>query len=340
MNMALQQLQERFQPVIEEGLQDFIRSLNFHSTRELEEMLTYHMGWEAFEGQSPARGKRIRPLIVLLACGACETEPEKALPGAIAVELLHNFTLIHDDIEDNSPLRHGRPTLWAHWGVPQAINAGDALFNSAQLAILALHQNCGAEITLEASQQLNQACFHLIQGQYLDIAFETNPQVTPEIYFEMIEGKTAALLAFAAALGGLTAGSNQDIQQQLSAYGKSLGLAFQIHDDYLGIWGDPAQTGKSTVSDLMTHKKTLPALYGLTHCADFRKLWERSELSVNDVTEMTKLLAGCGAQTYTRQQAENWTRQAYQHLGDLFTPRNDYAEALFELTGLLLNRNI
>lgn len=337
---SLSQLQRELLPVIEERLRSFLAKMEFGLSTELGEMLNYHMGWHpSIPADSPG-GKRIRPFLTLLCHGAFSDDPERALPGAVALEFLHNFTLIHDDIEDNSPLRHRRPTLWKKWGPAQAINAGDALFSIAQTAILALESPCGPEIALRAALQMNAVCLHLTRGQYLDIAFENIMDVTVDTYLDMVEGKTAALIAFATSLGGLTAGQNLLICEKLADYGKMLGLAFQIQDDFLGIWGDPEITGKSAASDLQTKKKSLPVLFGLAHSPEFHEVWSKENPKEEDIEIMSVILETCGARDYVTQEAERHTDLAFQALDDLFPQHNRYVEALFELTDKLLMRSV
>jgi geranylgeranyl diphosphate synthase type I len=168
-------------------------------------MLAYHLGWEG-EGAGPeAQGKRIRPLLVLLTCAAAGGNWRNALPAAAAVELVHNFSLIHDDIQDNSPLRRGRETVWRRWGIPQAINAGDAMFTCAHLALLRLERTTTPEITTLAANTLHHACLQLTKGQYLDLAFETQDYLPMNAYWQMVGGKTASLLGACTELGAIVA---------------------------------------------------------------------------------------------------------------------------------------
>ena len=224
----------------------------------LDGMLRYHLGWvdERFQPVAAARGKRLRPALCLLACEAAGGHWRAALPSAAAVELIHNFSLIHDDIEDASPLRRHRPTLWAVWGVARAINAGDALCIQAQLAVLG--GGGPPSDRLAAARLLNRACAELCAGQHRDLEMAGAAQPTLADYYAMIGGKTAALLAAAAELGALAAGSPPDVQAAYGRFGREVGLAFQLQDDLLDVWGAAARTGKPAREDLRARKHSLP----------------------------------------------------------------------------------
>jgi geranylgeranyl diphosphate synthase type I len=181
-------------------------------------------------------------------------------------------------------------------------------------------------------------CLHLTRGQYLDISFETQAEVSVEAYKDMIAGKTAALIAYTASLGALVSGQTETEYHKLSEFGEFLGLAFQIQDDILGIWGDPEVTGKSAASDILTHKKTLPNLFGLAQCPEFRSLWQKEALAENEVHQMAELLEQCGVRGQVEAEASELTTQAFNTLASVFPEPNDYIDALYELTGLLLNR--
>lgn len=231
-------------------------------------MIRYHMGWanQALQPQIYPSGKRIRPVLCLLACEEVGGDPVQALPAAVAIELLHNFSLIHDDIEDGDELRRHRPTLWKLWGVPLAINAGDALFTLAFAAMQqVIRRGVTAQLALTALEIFTQTCLAITEGQYLDMSFEKREDVTVAEYMRMIQGKTAALIGTSTAIGALLGGATTDQVCQLSAFGQSMGLAFQIQDDILGIWGDSAVTGKAAGNDLLRRKKSLPILYTLNH---------------------------------------------------------------------------
>jgi geranylgeranyl diphosphate synthase type I len=300
-------------------------------------MMAYHMGWEGEGAGVEARGKRIRPLLLCLTCAAAGGEWEKSLPAAAAVELIHNFSLIHDDIEDDSPLRRGRSTVWKKWGIPQAINTGDAMFTLAHLTILGLEATRSIQTAFQASAILQETCLELTQGQFLDMAFETQEEPSIEAYWLMVSGKTAALLAACTELGGLVAGSSQEEQQAFHEFGHALGLAFQVQDDYLGIWGDAEMTGKSVESDLVAGKKTLPILYGLHQKGKFFDRWQQKPFLPEDVTAIAKLLEEEGAKGYTQQAADLLTKDALQSL-EAAHPKGEAGQALKNLALRLLNR--
>ncbi|MHB9032094.1 MAG: polyprenyl synthetase family protein [Anaerolineae bacterium] len=234
-------------------------------------MMQYHLGWrdEALNPVRAPRGKRLRPLLCLLACQCAGGEWQQALPAAAALELIHNFTLIHDDIEDNSTTRRHRRTVWKLWGLAQGVNTGDTMWSSAKNVLFQLRSSClSCSQVLDVMVEIESACMHLCQGQYLDIAFESAESITIQDYQGMIAGKTAALLAAATASGALVAGAEKHQVDLYRTFGRQLGLAFQMQDDILGIWGDPAVTGKSAADDLINRKKTYPVLYTLA--------WERA----------------------------------------------------------------
>ncbi|MFQ5887033.1 MAG: polyprenyl synthetase family protein [Anaerolineae bacterium] len=224
-------------------------------------MVRYHLGWvdENLQPMKAQGGKRIRPLLCLLVCEAISGDYRPALPAAAAVELVHNFSLIHDD---KSPRRRGRATVWQLWGVPQAINAGDGLLALAHLALHRLSTPGGSlKLLAQATQLLNQACLDLCEGQYLDIAFQERTDVTLEMYLTMARKKTASLLECAAHLGAILATRKKRIIEAYRGFARNLGLAFQITDDLLGIWGEEGRTGKGVGEDIKAGKKSLPVVY-------------------------------------------------------------------------------
>jgi geranylgeranyl diphosphate synthase type I len=241
--------------------------------------------------------------------------------------------LIHDDIEDSDPVRRGRPTLWKQWGTAQAINAGDALYTMAHMALNGLADcNIPAERILAARQRFDRACLALTQGQHLDLGFESRSSVTEAEYLGMVYGKTAALIEAACGLGALISGS--DLFQHYADFGRELGLAFQIQDDVLGIWGDSAATGKPAGNDLRHHKKSLPVAYGLDRSEELRRLYAQSEV---DVAAVMIELDRAGAREYAERLAAKHHQRA---LSALEATRRDNAatEALKEFADRLMNR--
>jgi geranylgeranyl diphosphate synthase, type I len=337
--MNLQDYIGLMRPAIEEELQRVIHNAVPSAYPELRSMLDYHMGWEG-EGAGPeAQGKRIRPLLVLLCAQAAGENWRDALPAAAAVELLHNFSLVHDDIQDKSPLRRSRSTVWVKWGIAQAINAGDVLFTLAFLALQDLAPKLPAQDILLASRTLQQTCLRLTEGQYLDMAYETQNHLPLDAYWPMIGGKTSALLACCAELGALAGGAGDEKRAFFRQYGYSLGLAFQVLDDWLGIWGDVALTGKSVDSDLVTGKKSFPVIYALAQSGAFARRWEKGPILPEEVAEVVGLLEAEGAEKHTLEIAEQLTNQAMQALCQAASEGgNDASQALETLTHALLAR--
>lgn len=234
----------------------------------LRRMCAYHLGMIDAEGAAvPAterrqiQGKRMRPQLALLCCAAAGGEMAAAAPLAAAIELLHNFTLVHDDIQDRSPNRRHRPTVWRLWGDAQAINAGDALFAAAQVGVLASRAPAvGPEGVIEIARAFNRMTIDIVRGQVLDLGFEGRRDVAPEAYLEMIGGKTAAIVRFAAWAGARLGGADEAVASHFGAFGEALGLGFQIRDDALGVWGAAEETGKDTADDIRRRKQALPVL--------------------------------------------------------------------------------
>lgn len=335
--MSLKYLSDLMLPVIETELKRAVRYGERPEWADLYSMLAYHMGWEGAGAGSEAQGKRVRPLLVTLTTAACGGEWHAALPAAAAVEFVHNFSLIHDDIEDSSSLRRGRATVWQVWGVAQAINAGDALFTLAHLSLLNLAGTLKDAAVLEASRVLQDTCLNLTQGQYLDMAYENRMDLPLEAYWLMVNGKTAALLEACTTLGAIVAQVNEEKIHKYQDFGRMLGLAFQAQDDLLGIWGNTAATGKSAVSDLMTGKKSLPILFGLQNGQGFARRWVQGSVEATEVSGLADLLEAEGAKTYTQQAVDRLTRQALSAL-EAAHPQGEAGKALFELAHYLLNR--
>ncbi|SDJ49061.1 polyprenyl synthetase family protein [Streptomyces indicus] len=227
----------------------------------MDTVAAYHFGWIDAEGRPSDGdgGKAVRPALALLSAEAAGAAPEVGVPGAVAVELVHNFSLLHDDLMDGDEQRRHRDTVWKVHGPAQAILVGDALFALANEVLLELD-------TVEAgraARRLTTATRALIDGQAQDISYEHRERVTVEECLEMEGNKTGALLACAVSIGAVLGGADDRTADTLEKYGYHLGLAFQAVDDLLGIWGDPESTGKQTWSDLRQRKKSLPVVAAL-----------------------------------------------------------------------------
>lgn len=238
-----------------------------HAVRRLDDdtrlVASYHLGWCDLEGRpvSAAAGKAVRPALVLAAGESLGAPAELLVAGAVAVELVHNFSLVHDDLMDRDAERRHRPTVWKVWGDATAVLVGDALLSLAHEAI----DEADSPHALAASRALTLATRELIRGQVLDVAFERRDDVTLAECLDMASGKTGALLSVSAELGAVLAGAPAAASAAFAAYGAELGLAFQLVDDLLGIWGWPERTGKPVFSDLRSRKKTLPVVWAVQH---------------------------------------------------------------------------
>jgi geranylgeranyl diphosphate synthase type I len=223
-------------------------------------MVAYHMGWADKDGREifVKTGKLVRPSLCLWAAAACGASTAQALPSACAVEWFHNFTLVHDDIQDGDRKRHGRETVWSIWGIPQAINAGDAMQTLAFLSMSAAGTH--PERTLRAVKAIGRAGLTVIEGQCLDMHLEARGDATLRAYLRMVNAKTGALLGAALESGALMAGADEERARVFARAGRLLGTAFQMRDDWLGAYGDPAKTGKSAEADARSGKMTFPAV--------------------------------------------------------------------------------
>ncbi len=333
---------------IETELQHQVARLDQPRTKPFHEMLTYHMGWTG-EGAGPlATGKRIRPLITLLAASSVidkKEENEKsngiywlhAKSAAAAIELIHNFSLVHDDIQDNSDLRRGRRTVWVKWGSPMAINVGDAMFVIANQSILDLVEHYPADMVVKAAQILNNCCLDLTRGQFLDMSYEERNDLSIEDYWPMIGGKTSALLSACTYIGSLLGYANEQKQEAYRLFGYHLGLAFQVQDDILGIWGDEALTGKSAASDLVEGKNSLPVLFALGKNGKFANRWKQGPIAVDEVNVVSAMLEDEGGKEFAETMSEAETQKALSYLKEA-NPQGEAGEEMLKLANMLLKR--
>jgi geranylgeranyl diphosphate synthase type I len=304
-----------------------------HSMRRVAE---YHFGWRDERGEPVPEGhagKAIRPALTLLTADALGAAPGIAVPGAVAVELVHNFSLLHDDVMDGDLTRRHRPTAWTVFGVNSAILAGDSLLT---LAFDVLNRS-GHPRAPEAGRLLGGAVHRLLDGQSSDLEFEGRNRVELAECVRMSESKTGALLGSASALGAVFAGA--PTPEPFARFGERLGLAFQFVDDLLGIWGDPEVTGKPVFSDLVNRKKSLPVVRALaTGGAAGTALAELyagdSALSPVDLAEAAGLIDASGARAWSRERADELLEDALTGLREAGVSARGLAEltALAELT--------
>lgn len=286
----------------------------------LYDMMRYHFGWIDEKGnpEPGSAGKALRPTLCLLACEAVGGEYRRALPAAAAIELVHNYSLIHDDIQDDDRERRHRPTVWSIWGKPQAINAGTAMRILANIALLRL-ENHGVPLEKQWRIQrlLDETSLRLIEGQYLDISYESRFDITVSDYLRMIEGKTASLIACAMEVGALLGTDDEDLIESFGSIGRDMGLAFQIRDDLLGIWGNKDETGKPLASDIRHRKKTFPVVYVMEKARDGLKeelvnIYQNGALDDSAVAAVLRILEATGAQAIAQEMTQQFCQRADQ----------------------------
>ncbi|WP_175410633.1 family 2 encapsulin nanocompartment cargo protein polyprenyl transferase [Streptomyces sp. TRM64462] len=284
----------------------------------LRRVAAYHFGWEHGDGTPAAgpAGKAIRPALVLASTRALGGDPLVAVRAAAAVELAHNFTLLHDDIVDQDTTRRNRPTAWTVFGIPDALVAGDALLALAHRVLA----DDGQQASTEASARLAACVIELCAGQQADCAFEGREplDVTLAECLTMAEAKTGALLGCACALGALYAGAGEAEVAAMDAFGREAGLAFQLIDDLIGIWGDPERTGKPAGADLAAHKKSLPVVAALTSGtpdgAELARLYGKAELDDKDVARAAEAVERAGGRDWAQTEAADRMGRAVQQL--------------------------
>ncbi len=289
--------------------------------QRLAAMLEYHLGWRGPDlqllSQPAPSGKKLRPALVLLVSQAvCGDIAPAARQAAAAVELIHNFSLVHDDIQDHSALRRHRPTVWSLWGMPQGINVGDALFALAQMVLAEDSSALAAQLTF----QLNKTALGLAEGQFLDIDLqEGRPPPTLDAYETMVTRKTGLLFACACRMGAMAAGASDVSRDAYAAYGQELGIAFQEQDDLLGVWGLAAETGKPDAADIVERKRGLPAAIALSQPdapAWLREAYDHpeAELSIEMIERIVGYFEHLGLQATIERRVEARYRQALDYL--------------------------
>lgn len=326
LNESVEALDKEIQSAIIQHLPD--------DSRQLREILEYHFSFDT--GSTSARkGKRIRPVIVMLTSRATSSGYQEALPVAAAIEMIHNFSLIHDDIEDNSPKRRGRLTLWKKYGMASAINAGDALLALAFVNLQKLDKVFPPEKLLNIYSTLFNSVLSLTKGQHLDIVYEEAKDVTLEAYMMMTHGKTCSLLRDSFVLGAICGDSSSKQVEAFEKLGNTLGMGFQIQDDYLGIWGDEGTIGKSAHSDLTEGKKTYPIITGIQLNGRFAQAYPGGRVDENGFESARRMLEQDGIKQLTEQQINHYNFKALGLVNNL-TVGETYKAVYTELIANLI----
>jgi geranylgeranyl diphosphate synthase type I len=310
------------------------------ATRKVSE---YHLGWTQADGApDSAMGKTIRPAFTLLAAQLVGDPDGSPLPvrAAAAVELVHNFSLLHDDLMDGDTARRHRPTAWTVFGRSQALLAGDAMLTLA----LGMMLESSAPQAASVARTLADTVRVLIAGQAADLGFEQRMDVTLEECLLMEEGKTGALLSCAAAVGAQAVGAPHATVERLSVFGSELGMAFQLTDDLLGLWGDPEVTGKPVLADLRARKKSVPVVHALTsdvpEAQRLRDLYAApTPLTDEQVREAADLVESTGSQKWARAECQRRLDVAMRHLSQI-DGDSTAMESMAELAEFIVRRQL
>jgi geranylgeranyl diphosphate synthase, type I len=309
-----------YRKFIDEELSSIISSRELY----LYNMMKYHMGWIDTEGNltQSNSGKFLRATLCLLAAVSTGSDYKKALPIAASIELIHNFSLIHDDIQDGDRKRRHRPTVWTIWGKPQAINAGTAMKVLANLSVFRLEQQAvSPEKQLEVFKLLDESCLKMLEGQYLDISFEDRDEVDLDEYIDMIDKKTASLIEGALQIGAVINIDKEKIAP-FKKFGNYLGLAFQIRDDILGIWGSVDKTGKPSANDLRKKKKSFPIVYSFCESKGelknkLKKIYAQKKIDEPSVKQILSYFDALGVYDYCEQKCRHYYDLAVREIKNL-----------------------
>ena len=316
---------------------------------ELNCMYLYHMGFCDRSGKplDLPRGKYLRPVLCLAMCAALGGDPEQAIPAAASLELGHRCTLIFDDIQDKGVERNRRPTVWAIWGIDQAMNAGLVLSSFARIALHRLKQRgVHSDTILRTWMVLEKANIDLCRGQSMDISFMDGRSVKVPEYVDMIRGKTATLFGAACEVAALISSRDDRTVQLARDFGLNMGIAFQIHDDYLGIWGDEAEVGK-TANDLLEKKRTLPVLLAMETAPGYpgadRHTVERwlgsTSVRPEEATVVRAFMESIGVPEKVREMEKEYLQAASFPLGKMELPP-DWTQRLRSLLDRVVGRDL
>ncbi|HIO65027.1 MAG TPA: polyprenyl synthetase family protein [Dehalococcoidia bacterium] len=340
--IPLPQMFQRYRANISRSLRDNLSQQ--HS--DVYDMLRYYMGWVDENGRphEAMEGKALRPTLCLFACEAVGGALEMAMPSAVALEFIHNFSLIHDDIQDRDEIRHNRKTLWAVWGDPKALVAGNVL---RVVADECLHQLLDSGLdydrALAAGTLLTEAYLEMIEGQYLDLQFEGRHDISMSDYLNMISRKTGALIRCSLNLGAVVGAQEQGVGDAFKESGRAMGYVFQIIDDVLGVWGDEETTGKPVGADIRRKKNSYPVVYTMGRANDkdqkmLNEIYEKDELDDSDVDSVLAVMDRLDVKNQAQQEAEKYANVALESLAPVELSREARQE-VEDLAHFLLVRD-
>ena len=323
--MKSPQALNRVMELVEPELVNSVKKLS----NELLPVIEYHFGWKTIKGiEAPEdTGKRLRPSLAVLSAEAVGRDMEVAIPGAVAVELIHNFSLIHDDIIDGDKERRHRPSAWTAFSIEDALIAGDALHTLAFQVLL--EENTPERV--QAARRLVDATTTMISGQAADMTFDDLPTISFEECLKMEAAKTGALLGYSSSVGAILSGADENTCNALEVFGYELGLAYQAVDDVLGIWGDPKITGKPAGNDLREKKKSMPVSIVLSaNNSDSEKLLEifstTEDLDEEEIVKASALIENAGGREATLEEADKHLKRAIEFLNNADIRKETFCE--------------
>jgi len=353
---TLQRHQQSIDTALRASIQQILATLGTDELKTYYGQMQYHLGWVDASLQ-PTRnnpGKLLRPTLLLLAYEAAgawglanerdadTTYLQRAMAAAVAIEFIHNFTLIHDDIEDGDTERRHRPTLWTVWNTPQAINTGDGMFALARLALWdILAHGVDSKLAAHLAKLLDYAVLAVAEGQYLDLSWEDGQTTSVTMYIDMIERKTATLMSCATEMGACLGTTNVETINYLRNFGKAIGIAFQVRDDLLGVWATRDELGKTQAGDIYRRKKSLPILHALEQATPkdhqrLQEIYQQKSLSPEHVEEVLCIFQRTKTREYCRAFLQDQCHQAYAALADVQNPGSPIAtRALQDMQNIL-----
>lgn len=310
------------------------------------DMLRYYMGWADETGApiSAMTGKAVRPTLCLFGCEAVGGSLRQALPAAVALEFIHNFSLVHDDIQDEDETRHNRKTLWAVWGKPKALVSGNVLRVVADTALHLLeHEGLGPKRSITAVGLLTESYLEMIEGQYLDLSYEGRPDIGMDDYLRMISRKTGALIRCSLNLGAAVGTDDPGLISAMRECGRALGYVFQIRDDVLGVWGKEEVTGKPVGADILRKKNSYPVVFAMEAATggdreSLASIYSKAELDDEDVESVLTIMDRVGVAEHAQTEATRWADVAVQAITPMELS-HWHQEQIEEFTHFLLVRD-